>query len=466
MSKIEDLKRVGENVLGVAAQKGADEAEAYFVSNRVLTVRLVNNAVFEAKGVHDIGVGVRVLKENGLGFSSTAELSPDAVEKVVTAAIEASEVRKLPFKYSFPQPAQPQKVEGVFDQKLAQLPPEDAVDLAYNMVEESKTYDAKIEDNAGVLNLVEYYTVIVNSHGLSASNKGTFFEASLNATAKEAGTASEGSEAKAGRNLDEFKPVEIGRSAAEMAVSGLKSKGIKEGFYTIILDPEPAADVATSISMLVSPLVAKLYYPLFLDKMETQVGSSILTMIDDPIMPGGVRSTPVDDEGTPSKKTVIMENGVLKAFVYDTFYGAIEKKETTGNAQRESFAVGVSSFPGKNYNGEPIPLPLNPYVQPGGWKRDEIIKDTMDGLLVRRFHYSRMTNPTRGDFTSVLRMGLYHVKNGEVIGAVKKSRLLDNLLDMLKNVDAVSDTLVVGGSWGNYLHTPVIRTKAHVTPVE
>lgn len=466
MSKVEDLKSVGENVLNIAAQKGADEAEAYLVSNQVLTVRLVNNAVFEAKGVHDIGVGVRVLKENGLGFSSTAELSPKALEKVVATAMDASKVRKLPFKYSFPQPVQPQTVEGVFDEKLAQLPPEDAVDLAYKMVEESKAYNPKIEDNAGALNLVEYHTIIMNSHGLSASNKGTFFEASLNATAKEAGTTSEGSEAKAGRNLNEFNPAEIGRSAAEMAVSGLKPKGLKEGTYTIILDPEPTAGVAAHISMLVSPLVAKLYYPLFLDKMDAQVGSSILTVVDDPLMPRGVGSTPVDDEGTTSKKTVIMKNGVLKAFVYDTFYGAVEKKETTGNAQRAAFAVGVSSFPGKNYNGEPIPFPLNPYVQPGGWERDEIIKDTMDGLLVRRFHYSRLTNPTRGDFTSVLRMGLYNVKNGEVVGAVKKSRLLDNLLDMLKNVDAVSDTLVVGGSWGNYLHTPVIRTKAYVTPVE
>ena len=77
-----------------------------------------------------------------------------------------------------------------------------------------------------------------------------------------------------------------------------------------------------------------------------------------------------------------------------------------------------------------------------------------------------MTNPTRGDFTSILRMGLYIVKNGEVTGAVRKSRLLDNLLKILQNVDAVSDKLVVAGSWGDYAHTPIIRTKAHVTPID
>jgi len=77
-----------------------------------------------------------------------------------------------------------------------------------------------------------------------------------------------------------------------------------------------------------------------------------------------------------------------------------------------------------------------------------------------------LTNPTRGDFTSVLRMGLHVIKNGEIAGALKKSRLLDNLLNMLQNVDAVSDRLVVAGSWGEYAHTPIIRTKAHITPID
>ena len=87
-------------------------------------------------------------------------------------------------------------------------------------------------------------------------------------------------------------------------------------------------------------------------------------------------------------------------------------------------------------------------------------------MLVRRFHYTRLTNPTRGDFTSVLRIGLYVVKNGEIAGALKRSRLLDNLLNMPQNIDAVSDRLIVARSWGEYAHTPIIRTKAHITPID
>lgn len=460
------LKEAGETILKIAEKQGLDEAEAYLVSNKVLTIRLVNNAVFESKGVHDIGMGLRVIKGNMLGFSSTADLSKKSLEKLLNAAASTAKARKLPFRYSFPKPGKIPKVAGTYDKRLAELPSEKAVELAYDMVEASLAHNKKIVDNAGVLNIVSYETLVLNTHGVSAKNQGTFFEASLSATAKNGKNVSEGSDATAGRSLKDLKPKDVGEKAAEMAVYGLKSQKLKENTYTVILDYEPACGVLAYSSMLVSPMIAKLYFPLFLDKLGKKVASPQITLIDDPLMPNGVGSSPVDDEGTPSEKQVIIDKGVLKRFVYDSFYGAIEKKKTTGSAVRASFAVGVSSFPGKNYNGEPIPVPRNPYLKPGKWKRDEILEETKEGLLVRRFHYSRLTNPTRGDFTSVLRMGLYAVKNGEIVGALKKSRLLDNLLNLLQNVDAVSDRLVVAGSWGEYAHTPVIRTKAHVAPID
>jgi len=466
MTKIlTQLKEAGERVLAMAEKKGAKEAEAYVVSNRVLTIRLVNNAVFEAKGVHDVGIGVRIIKNKGLGFSSTAQLSKKSIEKVVEAAMAASNARKLPFRYSFPKPKKTPKVPRIFDKKLAELPPEEGVELAYRMVENALQYNPKVVDTAGVLNLVEYHTMVLNTHGVSASNEGTFFEASLTSTAKQGAKRAEGSQATAGRNIKEFKPEEVGRESAEMAVSGLKAKKIKEGNYTVILDHEPTGGVIGYVGAFVSPMIAKLYIPLFLDKVGKKVASEELTVIDDPLMPGGIGSSPVDDEGVPSRKITIIKNGVLQRFVFDSFYGAIEKKRSTGSALRAIFAVGISAFPGKNYNQEPIPIPRNITVKPGKWKRAEIIEETKNGLLIRRFHYTRVTNPTRGDFTSVLRMGLYQVKNGEIQNAVSKSRIIDNILNMLKKVDAVSKERVVAGGWGEYVHMPAIRTKAHVTAI-
>jgi len=465
MMKSSDLKGIGERILKIGEQQGAEETEAYVVSNRVLTVRLVNNAVFEAKGVHDIGAGLRVLKANGLGFSATADLSQKSLRKAVKGAVDTSKARRLPFKYTFPPPAKAPRVTGVYDSKLAGVPSDRAVELAYDMVEASLAYNRKIKDNSGVFNLVQYHTVVMNSHGLTAQDDGTFFEASLTATAKRGAKSSEGAESTAGRSLGELKPKEVGESAAEMAVLGLKAQRLEEGTYSILLDPEPVSDIIQYVELLTSYPLAKKDYPLFLDKVGKRVGSQQLTIVDDPLMPGGVGSSQVDQEGTPSKKFAIINKGVLKTFAYDSFYAAMDKKQTTGSANRYYFVVGVSWFPGRNYNLEPIPRARNPCILHGGWKGDEILEDMRDGLLAKRFHYTRLTNPTRGDFTSVLRMGLYRVRNGKIVGAVEKSRLVDNLLDIMKNVDAVSDKLVVAGSWGDYVHAAAVRTKAHVTCV-
>jgi len=465
MMKSLDLKGIGELILKNGDQEGADETEAYVASNRVLTVRLVNNAVFEAKGVHDLGAGLRALKTSGVGFSSTADLSPKSLRKTVKSALDASKARKLPFKYTFPPSAKSPKVSGIYDDKLANLPSDKAVELAYDMIEASVAYNRKIKDNSGVFNLVEYHTIVMNSSGLTARDDGTFFEASLTATAKQGTKSSEGAESTAGRSLKELKPKDIGQSAAEMAISDLKAQRLEAGTYSIVLDPQPVAIIIEYVEELSSPPLAKRDYPLFLDKVGKRVGSKQLTLVDDPLMLGGVRSSSVDQEGTPSKKFAIIEKGVLKTFAYDSFYGAMEKRQTTGSGNRYYFVVGVSQFPGRNYNLEPIPRARNPYILPGKWKRDEILEDMKDGLLAKRFHYTRLTNPTRGDFTSVLRMGLYRIKKGQIIGALEKSRLIDNLLGIMKNVDAVSNKLTVAGSWGEYAHAPAIRTKTHVTPV-
>ena len=319
----------------------------------MLTIRLANNAVFESKGVHDIGVGVRVIKGNMLGFSSTADFSKNSLEKLVYTATSTAKARKLPFKYSFPKPGKISKISGIYDKKLATLPSEKAVELAYDMVESSLACNKKIRDNAGVLNIVNFENLVLNTNGVSAKNMGTFFEASLSATARSGGNVSEGSDATAGRSLKELKPKDVGEKAAEMAVSGLKSQKLKEDTYTIILDYEPTQEILGYITMLV----------------------------DDPLMPNGVGSESADEEGTPSKKQMIIDKGILKSFVYDSFYAAIEKKKTTGNAVRASFAVGVSSFPGKNYNAEPIPLLRNPHFKPGKWKREEILEGQRRMLL-------------------------------------------------------------------------------------
>ena len=461
-----DIGERAQKALDLATKFEADQAEAYAVSNRVFTVRLVNNAVFEAKGVLDIGVGIRVVKNGGLGFSSTSDMSDKALENATKAAIESAKRRKLPFKYSFAKPTKSSVVERIYDRRVAELAEDEAVHLAYSMVEAALDCSKKVKDNAGVLNLVEYHTTVLNSLGVDATDEGTMIEASLTSTAESAGVAVEGADSHGYRMLDDLNTGAIGRKAAEMAVGGLRGEAIKEGEYALILGPGPVASVTFYAGYLVSPMFARMYFPILLDKIGEKIGSELVNIYDAPTYPGGHRSARIDDEGVATEETPIIENGLLKNFVYDTQYASMEGKRSTGNGVRYAFVTGTSMFPGKNYNLEPIPRLTNGLLAAGDSHRDEVIEDTRDGLLAARSHYTRITNPTRGDFTTVFRMGLNRVKNGEIVGAVKKSRLYDNILSILRNVDMVGDDITSAGSWGDYALVPTIRiSKARVVPV-
>jgi PmbA protein len=462
------LDDVTDQVLS-AARDFEVEAEAYAVSNNVLTVRLMNNGVFEAKAVHDIGVSVRVADEHGLGFSSTSNLDEAAIKNAVASAVNVAKKRELPFKMSFLEPAKPSEVEGLYDKKLAELDSGKAVELAYAMINSSLGYSKKIFDNAGVLKIVDYAVFIQNSNGLRVSDRGTFFESGLTARARDNGKITEGADMIGGRNLRQIRPEDVGKNAAEMAIGGLKAKPLKDDVYPIVFGFEAVAEIIAFLCALTSPVFSKMSYPLLINKVGEKVASEEISFYDDQTMPGGYGSCRIDDEGNPARKIPIIEKGVFNTFLYDVFNAKLEGKKVTGGACRSLLKLppitGTVKFAGKSYIAAPDPVALNPVLASGDSSSEEIIKETKKGLLAKSFHYSGLTNPTRGDFTSILRMGLYQIENGEVVGTVTKSILIDNLLDILKNVDMVSKELRVSGSWFlTYATVPMFRSKSRVLP--
>jgi len=462
-----NLEERTEKAIELGSKLGIDEVEAYAVWNKVFTVRMANNIILESKGVLDIGMGIRVVHREGIGFSATADLSDEGIRKALENALNSAKNRKLPFKYSLPEPTTPKKVEGTFDPKVANLPEDEAVELAYKMVEAALEYDKKVRDNSGELDIIVYHVHVRNSKGVNVSDHGTKIEASLNTIAKSGVEESEGFKAKGFRMLKNFNPEDIGVKAAELAVKSLGGEKIEPAEYTVILSPSTSTTIATYPVFLVSPYFMKTYSPLFEGKLGETVAHEKFTVLEDPTWPGLWGSCSIDDEGVATRRIPVIENGVLKNYVYDSFYASMEGKQSTGSGFRTGFVVGVGIFPGKNYVLEPLPYAVNPVLLPGDWKRDEVLQETKEGVLLERFHYTRLTNPTRGDFTSVLRFGVFKIKNGEIVGAYKKSRLVDNLLNILKNVDAIADDLDIGGSWGDYAAAPTIRiSKARIIPAE
>ncbi len=455
-------------VVETAIKFGAAEAEAFYLKNDVFTARIANRKIVEAKGAVDEGLAVRVLtRDNGLGFSSTSKLDEEGIREAISRAIKIASKRKLKFKYSMPKPQKYSIVEGTFDGELANLTREHAVELAHKAINSAEEYSDKIVDIAGTINIVKYQVRIVNSNGLEAEDRGTFIEGVIATTAKDYGVESEGYESLKCRYLSDFDPEFIGRESAKMAVDGLKAKRLTEGTYTAIFAPRASADIALRVGTFSNPIIAKTTLQFFLGKEGELVASEKLTILDDPRMPKGPHSCSIDDEGVPTRTKYLLENGVFKGFYYDSKTAAMESKESTGNGFRPPGPAGFTRLPGKLYITEPTPRPSTLVIRSGSDSLDDLISEVKNGLLVKHLHYARISNTVTGDYTAVLRMGLYKIEHGEIAYAVKKSRILDNILKMLSNVDAVANDVRVAGQWGNYAVAPSLRIKQlKVVPVD
>ncbi|MEW6069779.1 MAG: TldD/PmbA family protein [Candidatus Thermoplasmatota archaeon] len=448
-----------ERAINLAQRAKADSAEAFGVKCKIFTVRIVNSRIFEAKGIQDSGVGLRVIKNGGLGFSTANEFSNSSLTKIIENCLRLAKFKKLGFKYDFPSPRK-SKPKVSYHKKLAELAPEEVIGLAKRMIESATNFNTKIKDVAGTINVVEYYINLINTNGVNAKDKGTMLEASLTSTAKD-GTVAEGADSHGYRYLKDFSPEEIGKASARMAIDSLSYEKLIPKEYVLVLDPGALVDILHFLGYLISPLYQKIYSPLLTDKLGKNVASEFLTIYDDATFAQSYGATNIDDEGMPTVKLSIVKNGLLQNFVYDSFYAAKENKKPTGNAYRAG-----AYFPGRTYLSEPLPLAKNLRIEIGDAKREEIIQETKDGLLAMRSHYPRITNPIRGDYTTIFRQGLYRIKNGEIVGAVQKSRLIDNILSLLKRIDLIGNNLTSAGCWGHYLLVPSVRVeKARVVPV-
>jgi len=455
MEQIRDLMR---NALKIGEKYNVDEMEVYGARSITSRIRIGNNSLNSSFNIMDKGIGIRLIKDEGLGFSAISLTNnKQELEKAILDAVSASKIRKPPFQYNLPELKQQPKIEALYDKKLENLSEEEKSRLALRMLNASNDYSQKVSDNSGRVTFITYETVIKNLQGETVTDIGTKIEASLTASAKEHNETSEDNSSRNCRTLDVFEPEKIGSDAASNAVDRLKAVKIEEGSYDMIIDPPSLNWLCYWFLRYMNPAYAETYYPTLKDRIGSDIASPELSIIDDPTYPGGYNSYNVDDEGVMATPTPIVEDGVLMNFIYDTYSAARSHVESTGNALRTGlwFVINFSLFPGKNYNYEPYPEFSNMMVKPGDRERAEMIEETKHGVVTNCFHYSRVSQHIRGDFTAILgRWRLHLVEDGEIIAPIKKCRLNDNIFNMMKNVDAVGNNLYVDDGIA-----PTIRTK-------
>ncbi|MBL8910697.1 MAG: TldD/PmbA family protein [Archangium sp.] len=424
-------------VMERALRSGADQAEVFLQVGRSADVRVRDGEIEDLTQATSKGLGLRVFVKNRLGFVWTSDFSESALDAIVSRAVSLAEVSADNPDNGLPDPTSLGKLPDVgplFDQRVADLPPDWKIKASIEMEKVIKSFDPRIKtiDSVGAGESVsEVY--LASSAGMHGSYEGTsvYLYASPVATDGTQLQTSYWYDAK--RFFEDLlSPEEVAKKAAARAVRLLGAKKIKTQKLPVVFDPTMAAGFVSSIAGAMNGDAVFKRASFLASKLGQKIAPDHFTLVDDGLWARGLATSPFDGEGVPTRTTPLVEKGVLKAFLYDSFTARKAKTKTTGNASR-----GYRSLPGIGVN--------NLTLTPGTKSPEEILKEIPRGLYVTAM-LGHGANTITGDYSRGAN-GLL-IENGELTQAVQEVTVGGNLNDMLMQLDAIGNDLHFHGATG------------------
>jgi PmbA protein len=249
-----------------------------------------------------------------------------------------------------------------------------------------------------------------------------------------------GSDSK--RRYAEFDPAKIGSEAAEKAVMMLGATNAATQRASILLEPKMTGAFLGIIANLVSADNVQKGKSLFAGKIGKAVAAAGVTVVDDGAFVGAPGMRAFDDEGVPSQRTVVIENGVLQNYLHSTYTARKARARATGNAARASFKHA------------PDAQPSNFYLVAGTESADALRAGIARGLWVRNLMNLHTANPISGEF-SFGANGLW-IENGKIVGPVRGVTISGNLTDLLVNLRGIGSDVVWQGGFGASVGAPSV----------
>ncbi len=429
--------QLAQRIVQRAKKKGAKQAEAFLEVGRNSSVRVRDGQVEDLTEATSKGVGVRVIVRDRLGFAYTSDFEPASVDAIVDRALElalAAAPNKLNGLPSKAELGKPPETGPLFDPAVAALPSEWKIQAALEMERAGKAVDPRIatfESVGAGENVHEVYAA--STEGLAAHAEGTYVFLYAVPVASADGQLQTAYWMDYERFLEDLDaPEEVGREAARRAVRMLGARKVKSQRVPVIFDPVRAASFVGSIAGAANGDAAFKKSTIFAPLKGKRLAPADVTIVDDGLLPRGLGTSAFDGEGVATRRTPILEKGVLKGFLYDAFTARKAKARTTGNAAR-----GYSSLPHIGTN--------NLYLEAGARPPEELIREVKQGLYVTAM-LGRGANTVTGDYSRGAN-GLW-IENGELAFPVQEVTVAGNLLQMLKDIDGVGSDLQFRGSVG------------------
>ncbi|WP_305909173.1 metalloprotease TldD [Methylomarinum sp. Ch1-1] len=429
-----DIDQVMAKLLSVPV----DAADIYFQTSHFESWVLEGGIIKEGSHNIDHGAGVRVVsgEKTGFAYSDRLEL-PILLEAAnnVKAIVRQGQNRQTRVEESgnWPQfyaPLNP----------LSSLPDQEKVDLLRDVDAYTRRLDPRIEEVIVSLAGVYENVLIANQDGALAADIRPLVRMNVSVIIEENGRRERGSmgggaRADYGYFLDQDRARDYGREAVRQAQVNLEAGDAPAGAMTVVLGPGwPGILLHEAIGHGLEGDFNRKGTSAFSGKLGQRVASDLCTVVDDGTLPGRRGSLSIDDEGTPSEKTVLIENGILQGYMQDTLNARLMGVKATGNGRRESYAH------------LPMPRMTNTYMQPGPHNPEEIIASVKKGLYASNFGGGQV-DITSGKFVFSASEA-YMIENGKLTRPVKGATLIGNGPDVLTRVSMVGTDLELDSGVG------------------
>lgn len=420
-------------VLQKAMSTGADFAEVYVEHTKANDIHMIDNKVDLISDRLISGVGIRILKGTRCVAGSTSSLERSdllaCAARVADAMDGVPEGRTITLTERIFGDVHPIRIvpESVHTQRKT--------DLLKEGYFAAKNYHPDISQVSADLMDFDHNILIANSDGLFTQDRQIRTRMFIEAIASKNGENQSGS-CSPGRRMglelfDLFSPKDIGTEAARQAITMLNAGYIKAGKMPVAIENGFGGVIfheACGHSLEAS--CVSIGQSQFCGKLGQKIANEKVTAIDDGTIPNAWGSINIDDEGTPSQRKVLIENGILKSYMIDKLNGRRMGMEGNGSSRRQG------------YQWQPTSRMTNTFIDNGPDKNEDIIKSIEYGLYAKEMGGGSV-NPITGAFNFAVREG-YIIRNGEIKEAVRGASLIGKGSDIIMDIDMVGQNLATG----------------------
>ncbi|HXZ33625.1 MAG TPA: metallopeptidase TldD-related protein [Terriglobales bacterium] len=440
-----DLKELAADVVRRAMEGGATAAECVVREGDEFSTLVRLGQVETLKESGSKAIGVRVFHGKRAASTYSSDFSREGLDGMLKSALELAKITSEDPFSGIPEVSQLGSISGdldLYSSDVYSLPGEERISYARRTEKAALDFDARIKNSdGGSFDAATGHKILANSHGFVGEYRRSYCSiAAVPIAQAENGSMQRDYWFSVARSLSRLEsPEHVGRVAAERTLRRLGARKVKTAHVPVVFDPLVAISILDHIFEGVNGDSVYRGASFLAGKLGQEIAGDHVNVVDDGTMIGGFGTSPFDGEGIPTRRTVVIENGVLKSYLLNTYTAKKLGLQTTGNASR-----GLAGTPGIG--------PGNYFLQPGTKTPQQIISEIKEGLYVTEF-LGHGVNLVTGDYSRGA-SGLW-ISGGELAFPVEEITVAGNLKEIFFNISEIGNDLEFRGA----MACPTIRVE-------